>query len=109
MRHTTAAVVLSLLMGSGWVTSVHAASLQCGQSLVSDGDSMTKVLSRCGEPSNKRTRTVVVRQKTGPGQEIFVEKHYEDWTYPGSSNRFEQTVTFEDGFLVDVRSGDYGR
>jgi len=107
MKHVARLIVLTSAF-SMVPFVVQAASLKCGQGLVSDGDTQLKVLARCGEPASKQTRTVVIRQQTAPGQEIFVQKQVDEWIYAGSTHRFSQHVVFEDGRLVDVRSGDYG-
>ena len=85
-----------------------SASMRCGQTIISDGDSRFVVLSRCGEPAMKEARTVVVREKLDPRNERLVEKLIEEWTYNFGPYRLIQIVVLENGTVVDVKSGGYG-
>jgi hypothetical protein len=113
MRAWLAPLALSLLI---LPTRGDAASLRCGSDLVSDGASKADVLLKCGEPMLKETRTEYegVKQKhhgtqTDVTTERVVQKTIDEWTYNFGSHRFIQVVVFENGKLVDVRSGTYGR
>lgn len=92
-----------------------AATLRCGPELASDGASRAEVLLKCGEPLVKETRTEAVGEKVKwQGQdaattERTVYKTLEEWTYNFGPHRLMQVVVFENGRLVDVRSGGYGR
>ena len=104
---------LSLLLPG----SADAATLRCGNQLVADGASRSDVLLRCGEPMAKESRGEAVSDKlrqrgedgTTTTTEKTVIKTINEWTYNFGSNRFIQVVVFENGKLVDVRSGGYGR
>src|SRR6218665_3016296 len=95
-----------------------AATLRCGNQLASDGASKSEVLSRCGEPTAKESHTERVGEKTR-GQdkqtdtttttERVVYKTIDEGTYNFGPSRLLQTAVFENGRLVDVRSGGYGR
>ncbi|WNG25412.1 DUF2845 domain-containing protein [Cystobacter fuscus] len=93
-----------------------AATLRCGNQLASDGASKSDVLMRCGEPMAKESRTETVGEKTrtrdeqgSSTQEHTVQKTIEEWTYNFGPSRLMQVAVFENGRLVDVRSGGYGR
>jgi len=98
-------------------TPADAATLRCGNQLVADGASKSDVLLKCGEPMAKDSRTETVSDKlkqrgddgTTTSTEKTVTKTIEEWTYNFGPNRFMQVVVFENGKLVDVRSGSYGR
>jgi hypothetical protein len=100
---------LSLFLTMSAPGTAWAASLKCGTALISDGDTKSQVSAKCGEPADKQTRKVLIRQRVARGLEVYVEKEIEEWTYRFGPHRFDQHVVFEDGHLVDVRSGDYGR
>ncbi|ATB27047.1 DUF2845 domain-containing protein [Melittangium boletus] len=94
-----------------------AASLRCGNQLASEGASKSDVLVRCGEPAAKETRTERVGERTRDKDkqtgtttttEHVVYKTIDEWTYNFGPSRFMQTAVFENGRLVDVRSGGYG-
>lgn len=117
MRSLLALLTFSLLFFVP--TSSEAATLRCGNKLASDGDSQADVLAKCGSPSFTHHRTQKDKAKTGYRQqgqtggktteyEQTVTKDIEEWTYDFGPNRLVQTAVFEDGKLVDVRSGGYG-
>jgi len=103
---------LSLLLPG----SADAATLRCGNQLVADGASRSDVLLKCGEPMAKESRSEAVSDKlkqrgedTTTTTEKTVIKTIDEWTYNFGPNRLIQVVVFENGKLVDVRSGGYGR
>jgi hypothetical protein len=101
--------------------SANAATLTCRDRIVSSGDTQYEVRSVCGEPdaSARRVEYRTVRRPGGcinvggrvrcGSQEVTIEITVDEWTYDFGSNRFIQFVTFEDGRLVRVDSGGYGR
>ncbi|HLM48717.1 MAG TPA: DUF2845 domain-containing protein [Myxococcaceae bacterium] len=104
---------LSLLLP----TPAEAATLRCGNQLVADGASKSDVLLKCGEPMAKESRSEAASDKlkqrgedgTTTTTEKTVIKTIDEWTYNFGPNRLIQVVVFENGKLVDVRSGGYGR
>ncbi|WP_257456048.1 DUF2845 domain-containing protein [Archangium lipolyticum] len=115
MRALLATLTLSFLL---LPARGDAATLRCGNNLVADGASKTDVLLKCGEPAAKESRTEsdAVKQRRGGKNdsdstttEQVVQKTIEEWTYNFGPNRLIQVAVFENGKLVDVRSGGYGR
>ena len=113
MRAWLAPLALSMLF---LPTRGDAASLRCGSDLISDGASKADVLLKCGEPMLKESRTeyegVKAKYKgtqTDVTTERVVQKNIDEWTYNFGPHRLMQVVVFENGKLVDVRSGTYGR
>jgi hypothetical protein len=95
-----------------------AATLRCGNQIASEGASKSDVLMRCGEPSARDSHTEVDAVKTqrrdprkgsSTSAEHVVYKTIEEWTYNFGPNRLMQVAVFDNGVLVDVRSGNYGR
>ncbi|MCE9671775.1 DUF2845 domain-containing protein [Myxococcus stipitatus] len=97
-----------------------AASLRCGNNLASDGNSMSEVLLKCGEPASKHTREERTSTRSGHGRAsdpsdpsqntvTSVTIQVEEWTYNFGPNRLMQVVIFKDGKLTDVRSAGYGK
>jgi Protein of unknown function (DUF2845) len=112
MRTVVAALLFMVL---SMPSAARADSLRCGQALVTEGDSKSEVLAKCGEPASKETRVVyeTVKFKSSGGgdavvQEQTVQKTIDEWTYDFGRNNFIQFVIFENGKLVSVRSGGYG-
>lgn len=99
----------------------HADGMRCGTKLVSDGDTLYDVLSRCGEPKFRlhRVELRTVRSwvstpctaagtQCGRMVERTVEVQIDEWTYDFGPTQFIRYVTFEDGRLLRVESGAYG-
>ena len=111
MRSLWMVAVLPML----WFPTVgQAASLRCGNALVSDGAMKSEVLSKCGEPTAKETRTESDETRTRDRESDTSTKHVvnktiDEWTYNLGANRLVQVVVFENGKLVDVKSAGYGR
>jgi len=88
--------------------------------LVSLGDRMHEVQSRCGDPDAVSTRVEKRRVKhrytrwVGPVQESVVEEvevevPLDEWTYDLGPQSFVRYVLFENGAVIDVATGGYGR
>jgi hypothetical protein len=97
--------------------------LRCQDRLLSNGSSAYEVQSLCGAPDMVAHRVEVrtVRRPVaipcnnlrGPRdcvavRDELVEIAIEEWTYDFGPQRFLQFLTFEQGKLVEVRSGGYG-
>ena len=71
-------------------------AMRCGQWVISSGDSIVTVISRCGEPLYKE---VISGGEGSRGQRV------EQWTYSQGPNRFIKILEFRSGILVSIRSG----
>lgn len=97
------------------LASLPAAAFHCGQRLVHEGDSRFDVRSKCGEPVDIETRSIL-RQPiiwfhgrpilAAPGS--FVEVPVEVWTYNFGPHKLMRRLRFEDGELVDIETLGYG-
>lgn len=95
--------------------------LKCKNRIVSNGATQYEVRTTCGEPamvtSRVENRVVreVVRSRCAAGTtcsrvvENVVEVVIEEWTYDFGKRRLIEYLTFEQGILVFVRTGGYGR
>jgi hypothetical protein len=100
-------------MGGGWLIfgllllplTGSAATLRCGTKLVSDGAAKVEVLAKCGDPFSMTERR---ETRLLAGQQRWIEVVVETWIYNFGPQQFMQVVTFENGRLVDVTSGNYG-
>ena len=103
----TALLVLALL-----ATPATAATLRCGAAIVSDGDPMAVVASKCGEPQSKSTRTE--RTPATPNADRnnpreMIVKTIDTWIYNFGPGKFMQQVVFVNGVLTEVTSLGYGK
>lgn len=88
----TAIVAFSGIPGESFATG----TMRCGQWVISSGDSVVTVISRCGEPMYKE---VISGGQGSRGQRV------EQWTYSQGPNRFIKILEFRSGTLVSIRSG----
>jgi len=101
-----------------------ADSLSCDGRIVSTGDSRYEVKSVCGEPddASQRVEYRTIRGRVaGPCQRVdgriicsdtreqVIEVVIDEWIYDFGRNRFIEYLTFEQGRLVSVRTGSYGK
>jgi len=116
-----AALVLGVLFAS---PSARADSLACNGRIVSSGDSRYEVKAVCGEPddASQRVEYRTLRGRVaGPCQRVdgkvicsdtreqVIEVVIDEWIYDFGRNRFIEYLTFEQGKLVSVRTGSYGK
>ena len=94
----------------------------CGNKLVSLGDRKYEVLVKCGQPSyrdshyERRIKRDFYRDLNPPRESeryrepLFAEEtvEVEEWVYNFGSNRLLRFLTFENGILVSIETGDYG-
>jgi len=97
-----------------------ADGMQCGNRLVTSGDSLYQVRSTCGDPDDARQR-IEYRTVRVPGPcvqenghrrcetERTIEVVIDEWVYDFGKNRFIEYLCFEQGELVRVNEGSYGR
>ncbi len=81
---------------------------ECSEQVVSRGDSTSDVIAKCGEPSWKDVHQEEFKERLDTGLDRKVSVNVEEWTYNLGPNRFVRILTFRNGKLVDIRTGDYG-
>ena len=124
MRSLNNVITLLVLLGLILAGSPAAADLglRCGTRLITDGDSIERVLNECGEPSlvNSWEEERIHRypkhfiddrndfEDYGPVHRIIVRVTIEEWTYNHGPHRFIDRVRFENGRVRRITSGGYG-
>jgi hypothetical protein len=107
------------------VHETRADSLRCGDQLASTGASLYEVRATCGEPDaafHRIERRTVIQQLPGPcvktpqgrtvcGSSVaaVIEVTVDEWTYDFGRDRFIHYLTFEDGRLILISNGGYGK
>jgi hypothetical protein len=90
-----------------------ADTMRCGSQLISDGDSIDKVLALCGEPA-QRSRTWITRQPRFeyggrdvpfPGSE---DVPVDVWTYDLGSSRLMRRVRMVAGKVESIETLEHG-
>ena len=118
----TSLAILSLLLAcAGWTTVRADDGFRCRTGrLVSLGDRMPEVQGRCGDPDFVSTRIEkrkvkhrVTRWVGGVQEsvieEVEVEVPLDEWTYDLGPQSFIRYVLFENGSVINVTTGGYGR
>lgn len=116
MRVSSVLLILLLLVAS----NVSASDFRCGANIISLGDRKFDVLRKCGNPDNVEVREEVrIKRDLGthfflPGEEpprfLFAKElvTVEEWEYNLGPGRFIRYLTFENGRLIKITTGDYG-
>ncbi len=93
------------------IPAVAAATLRCGQSVISEGATSAEVSAKCGAPAQVDHRTqsqfAAVNNRglvTGTSDESPIEV----WTYNFGPNRLMQRIWFSDGRVTMIESLGYG-
>jgi len=105
-----------LALGLALAATVPAhAAFRCGTQLVSEGDTRSEVVAKCGEPTEINQKSAILRQPTVwvGGQRVvvgngLVEIPIEVWVYNLGPNKLMRRLRFEDGVLVDIDTMGYG-
>ncbi|MCX4025313.1 DUF2845 domain-containing protein [Spartinivicinus marinus] len=116
------AVLISVLMFSVSINT-YADSMRCKNRLVSTGDSKATVLLKCGEPWLKEDHSYTVTEKRnsdiyrynqqdngfnghGASREVTRLIKVEKWTYNVGRNKFLRIITFKEGMIESIETGD---
>jgi len=110
MKRLVPAAILLALSGAA-----SAESMECGNRLITQGDSLAKVASLCGNPTQV-DHTSIIRQASGGwvnGQWVAsagaqIEIPVEVWLYNLGPDRLMRQIRFEDGRVVKIETLDYG-
>lgn len=91
-----------------------ADSLRCGTRLVTEGNTRSEVMAKCGEATEVQHRSVwrqpvvwIHGRPVHVGSDM-IEIPVEIWTYNLGPNKFMRRVLFEDGLVVKIETLDYG-
>jgi hypothetical protein len=113
MRHiAVATTVLSVVILGSAVGS--ALALDCHGRLIVIGASPWEVTERCGEPAEIENVMKYIPQQAYDhllqrSVQILVPVQQSIWTYNFGPTRFIYFLTFQEGKLIDIKTGDYGR
>ena len=93
---------------SGAAKDREPAAPECGGRVISTGDTKADVLIRCGEPFYKTSHLEELKERfDGVGRRVTVT--IDEWTYNFGPQRFMRIITFRNGTVIDVKTGNYGR
>jgi hypothetical protein len=121
-------ILVSFSLGLGLSTQAYSDGFWCDGKLISTGITKYEVLHECGEPDYKEVRfekrirrdffrdlflpdeVYRYREREQYREPFLVEEEMmiEEWTYNLGPTRFIRYLTFENGRLVRITTGDYG-
>lgn len=104
--------LFALLSLTTWGVCHADTNFRCGNHLVYEGDTMAKVESLCGSPT-QRTHSTLVKPQTiwrdgrpySLGETIV---QVDTWTYNFGPQKFMREMRFEDGGLIRIDTLGYG-
>ena len=116
---------MTILLSVCLVTVASASAFRCGTKLVSAGDFKPRVLAECGEPTHIEvwqeervydyfapfyTNDDFDRERRRYRRPILVREliTVERWTYNLGNHKFIRYLTFENGRLVLIATGEHG-
>ena len=116
-RPSTVVHLLATVLLSGFLVGVAPPAraeggLRCGSRVVVNGETEDDVAGKCGDPDAVRTWTEVKTERVwvnGHEVERSVPIEYEEWKYDFGRDRLLRYLTFVQGRLRDLRTGEYGR
>jgi hypothetical protein len=118
IRVTFAALTMGTLLGALVFTAPPARAdggglggFRCGHKLVRNGETQDDVSVKCGDPDAARTWTEYQTESVWIGNhkvERSVPIEYTEWKYDFGSEHLIRYLTFVQGRLRDVRTGEYG-
>lgn len=106
-------LLAAILASISW--DANAQAMECGNKLITRGDSVAKVTALCGNPAQV-DRTSIVRYASAGwvnGQWVQsggaqVEIPVEIWLYNFGPDKLMQQIRFEDGRVVKIETLDFG-
>jgi hypothetical protein len=87
--------------------TIPAATLDCSGGIISEGDSRTDLLIKCGEPDAKESHQEELTERLdGTKHKSYIT--VEEWTYNFGPTRLMRIVTMKNGKVAFIRAGNYG-
>ena len=86
----------------------HPAIKPCDGDEIKTGLTQFEILQRCGQPFFKDTRREERLVNVDDFTKRLIINRVDEWTYNFGPNRFLRILKFENGELVDIKTGDRG-
>jgi Protein of unknown function (DUF2845) len=106
-------ILAAILASISWDASAQA--MECGNKLITRGDSISKVATLCGNPAQVDRSSIIRSASAGwvNGQWVQsggaqLEIPVEIWLYNFGPDKLMQQIRFEDGRVVKIETLDFG-
>ncbi len=100
-------IILLAMTSLTYATESHA--LRCGNLLITQGDTISKVRNSCGAPTLFETRQIEYMIKNSRLETSTTYVDEENWLYNRGRNQLIRLLRFENGKLATVSTGERGR
>jgi hypothetical protein len=103
-------IVVSLLLLAVFIaSSAEADSFRCGDRVVLLGDTKAEVIIKCGDTDMKDSHEENIIKNIDPFTKQKVTVVVDEWTYNLGPDSLIRILRFENGRLVDIKTGGYGK
>jgi hypothetical protein len=103
--------VSPVLASVALLAAVPAHAMHCGPVVISNGDTVDKLLEFCGQPESVKSYPIVRTPIDSQGRVYHgfrEELRVEEWTYNFGPRQLMTKVRIENGWVTDVRYLGYG-
>ena len=109
-------LIIASLIFAAPISATARDNFRCSGRIIEAGQTQDYVLKKCGQPSyiDKKSEKFAAdfRHRYPENQEgynyIIRENRIEVWTYNRGPSQFVRYLTFRNGKLTDISTGDYG-
>ncbi len=113
---TLIAATFVLIISGIALSKTYLKTWRCGSNIISIGNSKSSVFLKCGTPTSsnttrRTTKGLLKALKNGNmTEEEFNERMQisEEWVYNCGSEKFITTLSFNNGVLTSIETGEYG-
>jgi hypothetical protein len=82
-------------------------ALDCSGDIISEGDSASEVLGKCGQPTSATQREQVIIDHHSE-ERVITPVLIDDWIYNFGPDRFQYRIILRNGRVWQIESLDYG-
>jgi len=100
--------LVDIATGGYGYDQAHPSIKPCDGDEIRTGLTQYEILQRCGDPAFKDSREEERLANTGKRSKRLTVTRIDEWTYNFGPNKFLRILTFENGKLVDIETGDRG-
>ncbi len=103
-------IFVSMLFLVVFVSSrTEAETFRCGDRVVSLGDTKADVIIKCGDTDLKDSHEESIIKSIDANTKQKVKVIVDEWTYNLGPESLIRILRFENGELVDIKTGGYGK
>ena len=102
-RRRIAAAASAAVLAAVMLAPADAQTFRCSGSIIDRGAIAAEVLSKCGEPRSRESRTEpIVAGRVNGGTHVVGTITIEEWVYERGPGQFQARLTFEEDQLTRI-------